>query len=116
LTTEPWAIGLVILATLVGAFGPILLKKASAKKLSKLSSLVKNYHLMGGVGLYAIGTILFIPALKGGDLSILYPFVALTYVWVSLLSVKFLGENMNLTKWMGIGLIILGVSLIGLGN
>jgi uncharacterized membrane protein len=116
LTTEPWAIGLVILATLVGAFGPILLKKASAKKLSKLSSLVKNYHLMGGVGLYAIGTILFIPALKGGDLSILYPFVALTYVWVSLLSVKFLGENMNLTKWVGIGLIILGVSLIGLGN
>ena len=36
--------------------------------------------------------------LKGGDLSILYPFVALTYIWVSLLSVKFLGEKMNLIK------------------
>ena len=66
--------------------------------------------------MYAVGTILFIPALKGGDLSILYPFVALAYVWVSLLSVKFLGEKMNLVKWIGIALIIIGVSLIGIGS
>ncbi|MCH8329051.1 MAG: EamA family transporter [Nanoarchaeota archaeon] len=116
MATELWAIGLVILATLIGAFGPILLKKASAKKLSSISSLMKNYHLFGGVALYAIGTILFIPALKGGDLSVLYPFVALTYIWVSLLSVKFLGEKMNLMKWMGISLIIVGVSFIGIGS
>tara|TARA_Y100000310_G_C20390309_1_gene672427 strand:- start:42 stop:392 length:351 start_codon:yes stop_codon:yes gene_type:complete len=116
MATELWAIGLVILATFVGAFGPILLKKASAKKLSKISSLISNYHLFGGVSLYAIGTMLFIPALKGGDLSILYPFVALGYVWVSLLSVKFLGEKINLMKWMGIVFIIIGVSFIGIGS
>ena len=110
---ELWAIGLVVFATLVGSFGPILLKKASARKLSKFKSLITNYPLMGGVALYAIGTILFIPALRGGDLSILYPFVSLSYVWVSLLSVKFLGEKMNLMKWFGIGLIIVGVSFIG---
>ena len=66
--------------------------------------------------MYALGTVLFIPALKGGDLSILYPFVALTYIWVSLLSVKFLGEKMNFMKWMGISLIIVGVSFIGIGS
>ena len=114
--TELWAIGLVLLATIIGAFGPILLKKASAKKLSKLSSLMRNYHLMGGIALYGLGTILFIPALKGGDLSILYPFVSLTYIWVSLLSVKFLGEKMNLLKWTGVGMIIIGVSFIGIGS
>jgi len=48
MTTELWAIGLVMMATLVGAFGPILLKRASAKKLSRISSLIKNYHLFGG--------------------------------------------------------------------
>lgn len=113
---ELWAIGLVILATLVGAFGPILLKKASAKKLSDIKSLMTNYYLFGGVGLYAIGTILFIPALKGGDLSILYPLVSISYIWVSLLSVKFLGEKMNSIKWSGIALIIIGVSFIGIGS
>ena len=116
MATQLWAIGLVALATLVGSFGPILLKKASSKSLSKISSLATNYHLFGGVSLYAIGTILFIPALKGGELSVLYPFIALTYIWVSLLSVKFLGEKMNRFKWLGIALIIIGVSLIGFGN
>lgn len=116
MATQLWAIGLVIFATLIGAFGPILLKKASEKKLSKISSLMTNYHLMGGVALYGVGTVLFIPALKGGDLSVIYPFVSLNYIWVSLLSVKFLGEKMNRLKWLGVSLIILGVSFIGLGS
>ena len=114
--TPLWAILLVISATLVGAFGPILLKKASAGKLSKIKTLIKNYNLFGGVSLYALGTLLFIPALKGGDLSILYPFVSLTYIWVALLSMKFLGEKINRYKWIGIALIILGVSFIGIGS
>lgn len=116
MTTEVWAIGLVIFATCVGSFGPILLKKASEKKLSQLRSLIHNYHLFGGVALYAIGTVLFIPALKAGELSVLYPFVSLSYVWVSLFSVKFLNERMNKFKWLGISFIILGVSLIGIGS
>lgn len=116
MATQLWAIGLVISATLIGAFGPILLKKASAKRLSNLKSLAANYHLFGGVALYAIGTLLFIPALKGGELSVLYPFVALSYIWISLLSVRFLGEKMNRLKWLGIALIIIGVSFIGIGS
>ena len=116
MATQLWAIGLVVLATLVGAFGPILLKKASARRLSKLSSLATNYPLFGGVSLYGLGTLIFIPALKGGELSVLYPFVALTYIWISLLSVKFLGEKMSKLKWLGIALIIIGVSLIGIGS
>ena len=106
----------MVLATLTGAFGPILLKKGSSRKLSNIGSLITNYYLIGGVSLYAIATIVFIPALKGGELSVLYPFVALTYVWVSLLSVKFLGEKMNLMKWFGITSIIIGVSFIGFGS
>ena len=116
MATQLWAIGLVVLATLIGAFGPILLKKASAKKLSSIKELAKNYYLFGGVALYGISTVLFIPALKGGDLSVLYPFLALVYIWVSLLSVKFLGEGMNKLKWFGIALIIIGVSFIGIGS
>ncbi|MBI2541853.1 EamA family transporter [Candidatus Woesearchaeota archaeon] len=116
MAVQLWAVALVVLASLVGAFGPILLKKASARRLSKLSSLATNYHLFGGVALYAAGTLLFIPALKGGDLSVLYPFVSLSYIWVSLLSVRFLGEKMNKLKWLGIAMIILGVSFIGIGS
>lgn len=101
------------MGTLVGSYGPILLKQASADLKFNLKSLF-NKKLITGLSLYGIATIIFIPALKGGELSVLYPFVALSYVWVSLLSVKFLKERMNMQKWIGISLVILGVSLIGL--
>ncbi|HLD86547.1 MAG TPA: EamA family transporter [Candidatus Nanoarchaeia archaeon] len=107
---------LVVFATLVGAFGPILLKKASEKKLSRFKSLLTNYNLHAGVFLYAAGTILFILALRNGELSVLYPFVSLGYVWVCLLSMRFLNERMNWQKWAGIAFIILGVSFIGIGS
>jgi len=104
-----------VIATLVGAFGPVLFKKASGEIKFNLSA-IKNKNLLGGVFLYGVATLIFIPALKGGDLSILYPLVGLTYIWVSLLSVKVLGEKMNYKKWIGVTIIIIGVSLLGIGS
>ena len=93
MATELWAIGLVIFASMLGSFGPILLKKGSARFRFNIKALITNYQLIGGLLFYGIGTILFIPALKGGELSVLYPLVATVYIWVSLLSIKFLNEN-----------------------
>jgi uncharacterized membrane protein len=114
--TQLWAIGLVLVACIVGAFGPIFLKKASGKISLKLKSIIYNKYLIIGIIFYGLSTILFIPALKGGELSVLYPFVATVYIWVSLLSVKMLNEKMNKFKWLGILLIIIGVIFIGIGS
>ena len=113
--TQLWAVGLVLLACLLGSFGPIMLKKASGNISLKIKDLIKNYYLISGVLFYGLGTVLFIPALKGGELSVLYPLVATVYVWVSLWSIIFLKEKMNKQKWMGIILVIVGVIFIGLG-
>ena len=58
----------------------------------------------------------YIFALKGADLSVLYPLVSTSYVWTVVFSQKLLGEKMNKYKWIGIAAILLGVSLIGLGT
>ena len=129
MTTELWAIGLVIGATIVGAIGPILLKKGSDKfyiiKIKEISiskiiknilDILKNKELIWGIIFYALSTLLFIPALKGGELSVLYPFVALAYVWVAILSKWMLKEKVTAMKWIGVILILVGVSLIGLGS
>jgi multidrug transporter EmrE-like cation transporter len=113
---ELWAAGLVVLTTLIGSFGPIFLKKASAEFSLNPFKVIKNKELVIGIFFYAMGTVLFIPALKGGELSVLYPLVSLAYVWVALLSKFMLKENINALKWAGILLIIIGVSLIGLGS
>jgi len=115
MATQLWAVGLVVLATLFGAFGPILLKKGAAKFNLNLIKQLKNHNMIGGIAIYVFATLFFIPALKGGELSVLYPIVSLAYIWTTLLAIKFLKEKMTLMKWMGIATIIIGVSLIGLG-
>lgn len=114
--TQIWAVGLVILATIFGALGPIYMKKGSKNFRLNFRDLITNKNLILGVGFYGVSTVIFIPALRGGELSVLYPFVSLSYIWVSFLSVKMLGEKMNRFKWLGVLIIILGVSLIGLGS
>ena len=68
-----------------------------------------------GYILYALGAVIMIIALKYGDLSVIYPFLALSFVWVFLISIIFLGETILFVNWAGLFLIILGVSFIGRG-
>ena len=115
MATELWAILLVVSAAVIGSLAPILIKKAS-KDITLSLDIIKNKYLLGGISLYGLGTLMFIPALKGGELSVLYPLVSVTYVFVAVFSVKLLKEKMNVFKWLGIALIISGVTLIGLGS
>ena len=108
-------ISLVILATLVGSTGALMFKFASKRIESGLIKFLSNIKLYFGAILYGISALIFVYALKFGDLSALYPVSALSYVWISLLSIKHLKEKMNLYKWLGIVLIIIGVTFIGFG-
>ena len=75
--------------------------------------ILTNIPLFGGLACYGISTILLVLALRYGELSVLYPIIALTYVWVSVLSVGFLGESINVFKFLGLVFIVLGVAVLG---
>lgn len=102
-----FAMALVLLAGFVGSFGAILLKQGSRR------IRLKNRKLLIGLSMYGLGALIYIIALRYGSVSILYPLASTSYIWISLLSVRFLGEQMNSMKWMGITAIIFGVGLIG---
>ena len=106
----------VIIACVIGAFGSLLLKKGSNNISLNLYKLIQNYYLIGGIITYMISAAMFIIALKGNPLSIMYPLVSTTYIWVVFFSIKFLGERMNTMKWMGIIYIVLGFVCIGIGS
>lgn len=110
-----YGICLVLIATLIGALSAVMFKFASKELEKGLSNFFKNIKLYIGIILYGISALIFVFALKFGDLSALYPVVALSYIWVSLLSIKFLNEKMTTYKWLGIILIIIGVVFIGIG-
>lgn len=78
-----------------------------------LRALLGNWQLLLGYSLHACNAFLLILALRDGELSMLYPIIALTYVWVNLLSMYFFHEHLNFWKCTGIALVIGGVALLG---
>jgi len=115
--TKLWTIFLVLFCTLLTS-GAQIFYKFGVKKLSfNFFSLITNYYLIFGLILYLLGAILLIIALKNGELSVLYPIVATSYIWVSLLSPKFFPtDSINLMKWIGVFIIVTGVSFVGIGG
>lgn len=114
--TKWWAIGLMIPCTIFTSTGQILYKMGAESLTFEISSIIFNLPLIAGLISYGIGLILLIIAFRGGELSVLYPIIATGYLWVSLASsYLFETDYMTLEKWIGVIIIIAGVSLIGWG-
>lgn len=81
--------------------------------LRSMLAIITNGYVFVGYTLYGINMVLLVLALRHAELSILYPIIALTYVWVALLSFFVLHEHMSAIRIGGIALIIIGVAAIG---
>lgn len=71
-----------------------------------------NPAVIGGLGLYAVGAVLWIGALSRADLSQAYPFVGLGFVLTSAVGYTLLGETLNPGRLAGTALVVLGVVII----
>ena len=76
---EIWAIVVVFVSAIVGAFGAVMFKRCSDRFALTVSGLIKNKSLIIGVLIYATSIMLFVPALRGGELSVLYPLASTSY-------------------------------------
>jgi drug/metabolite transporter (DMT)-like permease len=114
--TELWAVGLILFGSFLGAFGSVYFKLGADKLKFTIKDLRGNRDLMRGIIIYGASTLFYLIGIKGGELTVLFPLVSTGYVWMCLLSIKYLHERMNMLKWGGISCIVLGVVLIGLGQ
>ena len=106
----------MVFTTLLTSVAQIFYKKGAGILVLNLIALITNYYLIIGMVLYAIGGVLMIISFRGGEVSVLYPIIATSYIWVSFLSIFFLNETMNLFKWVGVFIIFSGIVLIGYGS
>ncbi|MBI5065235.1 hypothetical protein HZA97_03265 [Candidatus Woesearchaeota archaeon] len=119
---KPFSIFLMLLCTLFTSVAQIFLKKGATNLiLSKnvlvlLSTIMTNYSLLIGCFLYGLAALIFVVALKGGELSVLYPIIATSYFWVTLLAKIYLGETIDNLKWLGVFVIFVGITFVGLGG
>ncbi len=110
-------VALVAACTVFGALAQVLIKSgANVLTTTNPMDMLTNVPLVGGYSLYGLSTILLVLALRDGELSILYPVISLTYVWVAILSFIIFHESLNPIKLAGICTIVVGVGVLGRNN
>jgi undecaprenyl phosphate-alpha-L-ara4N flippase subunit ArnE len=76
------------------------------------ADLLTNWWLLVSGIFLALATILWGYILKHFEFSVAYPITAFAYVFGMLAAIFIFHENVSLTRWIGVGLIILGVFFI----
>ncbi|MGB9605038.1 MAG: EamA family transporter [Bryobacteraceae bacterium] len=115
MTTPLSSMLLVLVASFVGSFGAVFLKSGANRLRFDFRSLLTNYQLALGIGLFLLSSYFFVLGMRQGELSVLYPLVSLGYVWTMAWSRLFFGERLTREKCGGLLLILIGIAFIGLG-
>ena len=105
----------VVAFTILAAIAQPLFKVGANRLFANptIAGLVTDLPLIVGLALYGFGSVLMILALRHGELSVLYPVISLSYVWVAILSFVIFHEAMTPIKMTGIATVIAGVAVLG---
>ena len=91
----------------VGSIGRVTLtREALPMELLKLAT---SPPVVIGLMLYSVGFLAWLGAMSRFGLSYVYPFTSLNYVLVLLCSWLIFNEPLSPVRWLGVGVIILGV-------
>lgn len=99
-----------VAGAVLAALGQVCFKSGAAGRSAALEFV--NVWIVAGLALYLAGTLLWIRALSGAPLTVVYPFSALTFVLVNLLAVAWLGERLSLQGLAGTALVLAGLFLL----
>ena len=112
---------IILSGVLLNAVAQLLLKSGAAAVgpiggLAALrgSALTLALHpgVIGGLACYVVSVVVWIVALSRVDVSIAYPMLSLGYVLNALLAGWLFGETVDAQRWIGIGVILVGVTLV----
>lgn len=75
-----------------------------------------TWQVIAGLAAFGTSSVFWLLTLSRVPLSTAYPIVSLSYVLILGFSVLVLDERPPLTVWVGAGLVMSGISLIGIGQ
>ena len=117
MTTPISSMILVLIASLIGSLATVFLKAGADRLHRDMASLKQaGVRLGAGITLFLLSSVLYVWGIKGGSLTVLYPLLALGYVWTLVWSKMFFGEPFNQHKVYGLALVLVGVTFIAAGN
>ncbi|MGL6167978.1 MAG: EamA family transporter [Fusobacteriaceae bacterium] len=104
---------LLLVMTVLGAFGGFFFKK-STEKVKSINDIIKCKELYFGGFLYFVSALINIYILKYLPYIVVLPLTGITYIWTLMISYKFLNEKITKNKKIGVFLIIIGALLISI--
>ena len=108
------SIAFFVAAALFGAWGQYLYKTGADRATGGISSYLLNARLLGGVVCYVAVMVLFVAAFKrGGQLSVLYPIYATTFIWAALIALWAFGTPIKPVNVVGMVFLVVGMFLMG---
>lgn len=81
-----------------------------------VAKMLATWQVLAGLGLFGLSAFFWLVTLSRVPLSTAYPVVSLSYVLILLFSTIILGERPTPVVWTGAILIMVGISLIGIGH
>lgn len=101
-------IGLMLLSSCMTCVGQLMWKLAAAD-----TNLI--YYIIG-IGLYGLGALVMMVALRFGDLSVLHPMLSFGFIASVFLGYYVLNEAITIKKIIGILCIIIGLIFMSIGG
>lgn len=103
---------ITLVASLIASCAQLLFKAGLKEKIGSMRdmlSILKNRRVVCGLICYVISLVVYLYALSGSPLSVVYPTFASTFVFVALLSSVFLKERVGALRAVGVAVIFLGI-------
>ena len=112
-------LSLILLSVIASGGGQLLLRSGmlilpalSPSALGQPSTwlaLIGNWQVVAGLLAWGVSTILWLIVLNRTELAYAYPLGSLNYILVPMLSQWLFGETLTGLRWVGIGVIMVGV-------
>lgn len=110
--TVLWVIFIAVLASV----GQVLLKIGVSRSggteqpiAARLLDAVVNPYIFVGLSIYAVCALLWLYVISRIPLSIAYPVLSLTFVFVPVFAHFFFGDVLSFKQWIGLILLVVGV-------
>lgn len=108
------------ISILLAVTGQLLMKKGmmifgtfpASQLLFKIIPMFLNPYVFFGFACFGLSSIFWLVVLSRLELSLAYPMVSVAYILVAIASWLFFKENVNLVRWLGILIIVLGVFFV----
>ncbi len=106
----------ILLCTVLISVSQILWKIGIDSEAPTFFHKLLNFNVILGGIFYFMAAGGLVASFRDGELSVLYPIVSFSFIWVSIMSLFFLDETLSMINWFGIILVVCGVSIINIKN